>query len=816
MKQIYRSLIGTTAFLWIYALPTQAQPLIPDKADTFFVTPGEETTIVWKVEPKADGAKQRTYRISDYSGKTVAQGDASIENGKLLVKTNLSRGYYDIEVSGETFGIVSQNAYAGKPDAFFGMDAVLNWLDRRPEMRQVMVRDMKRSGIAMARERINWNQVEPKPGEWNWAESDQAWALRQIYQKEGMPVLEMFHSPGPARGPFPVKSSYPQNLAVLSQAWPVIYGQFKSTWGGLEVWNEPEGPYGSHLPADQYVMLVKAMRYTLQKNKIAAPLGGGVFIGGDPGLFHQFCASNGMLDDVDFVSLHDYKPATKMERLLRVHRAWLKEGAHEGMPLWVTECGWSWPKAGGRPPLDKDRESALEIAMKGVEAKACGVVRYMPFCLPFYEENGANSFSMMGKDVTPLRSMGAYAQSIRVLAGKNYVGDLPVDDKAILRARVFEGSAESDADGGRVIVFYTDVVGDDQKITIPIKASRVEGIDGRALAQDADGKVPIPDGMVYVWSGQGKINRQTKAMALLKTSQRKTGGSGIVSPIVLQYLVDPAHVNFSSTCYLINQDTAAALEVKVRVHNLAANAQKLTLRLALSGEKPKVASTREKTVEVPALGVTDVAWSVDGGGKWKSPEALPITVTGNLEGGKAISPLSIPMQVEGELETWLPAYSRKDNLEIGDLSRWSDNITKNGKMQREKIAGGGLKMSVQFGTGDRWNYPKFKLAPGTVSRTSGFLLRARVEKPADVRMALYKKDGTAFITADPLIPADGKWHVVYVPFRSFETDQAIANKSDGDCKPEEIEALSVGINDRSTERTNVLEVDRLILVGSGN
>ena len=807
MNRFLRVLPSLISLLSLTALAAAAPQFVPEDPAGFFVDPNVETTLVWKFQGPAK-AGPPGFHVSDINGDAILEGKASLAEGKVSATVRLPRGYYDIELGGEKFGIVAQDAFAGKPDGFYGMDAVLTWLEHRAPLREAMVRAMKRCGIAMARERINWNAVEPQPGQWNW-QADEIVALREQYAAAGISVLEMFHSAGPAKGKdlFPFPTSYPQDLAQVRHSWPVIQEKLAATWGGLEMWNEPEGStYGKRLPADQYAMIVKAMRYTWAAEKLPPPLGGGVFMGGDPGDFHKFCALNGVIEASDFISIHDYKPATTTERQVAVHRAWLKENGRESMPIWMTESGWSWPKGGGRPLLAADRESALHIAMKGVEAKACGIARYMPFCLAFYEEGGAKSFSMLGKDVTPLRSMAGYAQSIRALAGKRYVGDLPVD---VPRARVFE----DEAGGQRVAVLYTGEIGAPAKIALPAKIIRAEGLDGRALTPDAEGRIAVPDGIAYAWIEGGTLLPDTRAMALLKVSRQPVPPAPAPSPIVLQYLPDPKVIAYSSTRYLAAQEASAALPIRVRVHNLSGELAKLDLRLTLPGETP-AESTAPRQVEIPALGTAEAAWTVDVRHRWKSPEPLPITITATDPDSRLPSSvLAIPMQIEGGLDLYLPHYGQKMPLEISDAARWSPNLTATGAMKVEAAEAQGVKLRFTFKGGDRWAYPRFRLEDRALAGATGFVLRARVENPADVRMTLLGKQGVTYITSDPLIPSDGKWHVLFVPLRQFEPNQDAGNQAAGDWAPEDIRAVSVGLNDRSENSVNLLEISDLIVVG---
>ena len=181
----------------------RGEQLVPENPSAFFITPGASAELIWDLPTAAGTPSGKKYQITGYTGKLVADGNASISGGKVSATVTLPRGYYEIALDGQSFGIISQEAHAGPTDDFFGMDAVLNWLDRRPAMREAMVTDLKRSGIPMARERINWNQVEPSPGTWNWEESDHAWALRQIYAEHGNESPRDVSQSGRCRRAFP-------------------------------------------------------------------------------------------------------------------------------------------------------------------------------------------------------------------------------------------------------------------------------------------------------------------------------------------------------------------------------------------------------------------------------------------------------------------------------------------------------------------------------------------------------------------------------------------------------------------------------------
>ena len=87
-----------------------------------------------------------------------------------------------------------------------------------------------------------------------------------------------------------------------------ITRRWRSTWGGLEVWNEPDIFFGDLLPADQYVALVKTLAWAVDRE---AP--GTTLVGGVMAHYHRpfldTAAECGMLDCVDVASFHTYDRA---------------------------------------------------------------------------------------------------------------------------------------------------------------------------------------------------------------------------------------------------------------------------------------------------------------------------------------------------------------------------------------------------------------------------------------------------------------------------------------------------------------------------
>jgi hypothetical protein len=358
--------------------------LKPLEIDEFFLTPDQPILLTWKAA--IVGPSDRiAYEIRDYWGQSVARGEGTVKSDgavNVLLKA-LSRGYYEIYFpqSRETFGIVALEAQTGMADPFFCIDAGLSWLETREELRPALVHSLHRSGIGMTRERLSWGTVNPDRDQWDWEGGPRKYAsLRKTYADQSVPILEILQG-GPRHLGMLRSCPFPQNLVEVARSWKMIGAQFHSGWGATEIWNEPDLEF---MPADQYVVLVKTAALALQESRISTPIVGGVFATIPPGSYFDTCAANGMLDQVDGVSFHTYDPALDMQGMVGRYRAWLKASGKERLPLWVSESGLPWESGPDRPPPDQAADSALEITMKGIESRACGIARYFPFVYTFY------------------------------------------------------------------------------------------------------------------------------------------------------------------------------------------------------------------------------------------------------------------------------------------------------------------------------------------------------------------------------------------------------------------------------------------------
>jgi hypothetical protein len=779
---------------------------VTDNADRYFVTPGT-ATVTWPTTSSTSN-EPVAYTLRDFHGRAVSTGHATVRADKTATATlSVGPGYYEIELAdgGRRIGVVALPQFTGRMDPFFAIDSALSWLVRADATREGLIRVLRRTGIAMSRERLSWEQIHPAADRWDWDTGRHYDLVRQTYGRQGVEVLEMFHSAPVWAGRV---GKYPDDLVATARAWPQIARHWRPTWGALEIWNEPEISFGGLLPGDQYVAIVKAVAYGLAQARIEVPLVGGVFAHG-PRPFLDNVAANGLLECVDTVSFHTYDRAASMERIVGKYREWLAAHGRPSAPLWITECGRPWRRGPGRPPADQDAVSALDITMKAVEARACGIARHFPFVYPYYEER-ENNFGMMDRQAAPLRSMAAYAQAVRVLSGKRYLGDLRTEDASIQRARVF-GDAQ-----GRLCVLYTGRVELAAKARLPASVLRAEGIDGRPL-EIAHGSpvVPIPDGLTYVWLARDPgehLQSDTPAMRWTKVAQAAVAPRATPSPIVLRHQFDAKRLSPTPAGYHVPPERAGKVPLAVRAFNLGAEARELSLQIKFASKDVKLLDAATRQLRVPATGSADVTWLADLSRAFAADNRLRVTVRAG--GRRAAEQLSFDLIGEAPFAQVLDRYRRRVALDTADSARWHPSIARGGRITLTHSPAGECRLEAHFGQGDRWVYPRFDLPDKLdLTRWSALVFRARCQHPATVRVFLWEGGGVGYLTPVSVVPADGRWHAAVVRFADLESSSANAPDANGRLDLKEVRRISIGMNSQAAE--NSLEFADVHLVDEG-
>lgn len=788
--------------------------LRPANFTSFFVTPNRRSALTWKA-PAATAGKRLIWKITNYDGNPIATGATVCRGHKVQIHARLARGFYVVTFPslGQKFGVLAISPHQGRDDPFFGVDSVMAWLVNawHENTRNGLLELLHRSGIGISRDRLGWGHINPAPGKIQWNRVDRYGALADDYMNNHIRMLQMFQeSP---RWTHPDSNSpYPVNLVGAAASWTKIGEHFRKAWAALEIWNEPEGSiYGGRLPADQYVPIIKTIAYAFEQADLHIALGGGAFMGEDPGNFQNTCAMNGMLNQVDFVSFHDYHGPLEMEHLVGAYRRWLAAFGKKTMPLWITESGKPWLiNRFGRPTRSSDRASALSITMKAVQARACGIARYFPFDYPFYAE-GANNFSLVDRDHTPLRSMAAYVNCVAELSGSSFVGELKTGSAHILLAPVF-------AKGKRLTaVLYTGHPNSSISVRLKVHGTSLAGIDGRMLTPAPDGTISIPDGLAYLRGTaavfKGRVQTHTRTNRLYAISRQRPPVIAPHSPIILQFIAGKLGAQVSVKGYVLTPKLAAHFPLSLRVWNLSRQARSIQLVVHDPGATPARGAVGLQRDTVPAQSCILVHREVGLRGTLgiTSYRYLQITGVESAPGHRTlnISPLAIGLKLAGNLKEFLSKYKWHTRLALDVLPRWQPNIAASGRIKFSPLGSRGIRMRLAFnGPGGRWAYPKFQLPRDKAFRQAGgLLLRVRVQKAADVHVMLFDHGVAAWWTAIPIIPADGKWHVVLLPLSAFGPLNGPGRP--GGPSLAQIQQISVGLGNQSRSGKNTLEISAM-------
>lgn len=514
--------------------------LVPEGAPlAFTAAPEEEHGYVFRTGVLPDGS-EHDWLLTGLGGQeTGRRGKVKISGGMAELKLALPAGYYELRFPelGQVFGVSVLPPFAGMPDPFFAIEGLLE--GRPPEFMDSCLGLLRRNGIVSNREWTSFHVLNPEPGVY----LDRNDRVYHRGGEMGIRSIFAFHDfPTWLDGVFTgSRKSLPGTLVGLT---PAIERMVETRQGGLEGFQILNEYDAVPIPAEACLPPLKAAAWAVRRHP-EIKLIGSAFC--RPSMTRE-SIRGGMLDFIDVFAFHTYAEPEAILPLVRGYRDEMKAASKGGMPIWITESGKSWKRGikglpekahGGpinnlHPQTEEDLLSALWITMKAVEAKACGVEKYYPFVLPFFQEDVYN-FGMLDYYGTPLRSIHSYLVSAGLLAGLRYAGDWKSVPAGLHSVRVFTGG------GKAVAVLYAgqNATGSRSVAVKEFPAGRAFGIDGAELTPE-NGTLKFSGGMAY-WAFPAKklsvtmLNTSTEAMALLKEAERYTPVPRRATPLVYRY-----------------------------------------------------------------------------------------------------------------------------------------------------------------------------------------------------------------------------------------------------------------------------------------
>ncbi|MDR1282010.1 MAG: hypothetical protein LBK99_14505 [Opitutaceae bacterium] len=830
-------------------LPAVRAGLVPVGTETFFVTPGQSSTLRWKIDERgisATGAFTLTNYHGEPTGISGLPETLLVQNDQAELTLTLPQGYFEIHVPlastpdapRQTFGVLSLPAFdRAQLDPYFCVDSALSWLERSGDQRRSLIRMMRRSGIALSRERFSWQRLSPAHGTWHWGGNPnlQYDRLRSIYAEENMPILECFHDSPKWMN---TNGSYPADLLTATGDLIAIHNRWGRAWGALELWNETDAaPFSKNRAMEQYAAFVHATAAAFGGAGIRTPIVGAAYSGYKDAVINN-ALRNDLLSSIDALSYHTYARPDAFESHARKYRDALKRSSRPAIPLWITESGSPWTTGTDRPSVAEDLVSALNITGKVSEGRAVGIARMFPFVTAYYPERNKN-FGMVGKEGTPLRSFAAYAVAISLLANHDYVGDLRFPKNAgVQLARVFRSPATP---GQALAVILADEPRPGATVPFDLPAADIRGIDGRRLARPAPDTLPLDDGLAYIRLDQtalersGRIDIGTTAMALYREARQPDTGRDPSSPVILQFVPEARHVLFGAEINTINHGNLQDFPLRIRAVNLdPRQARTLTLNATVAplrhnGTDPAAATplAPPQTLAIsPRTGKT-ITIPADLRSAFRDTETITIRVTARTTGQIAGQPaparirdLSIDFMAERSLDELLAACGKKLPLDITDAGKWNTahiNKRAGGRITVTAQKRDHVTLDIAFdkdgGEDSYWAYPRFPVPRDADLRGAvGMIVRARASHPGSARAFVWKRGGTGYFTSSPWMPTDGEWHAVLIPFAKLRHEWSTPPDTDPNLIDhlDRVGEISIGVN--TFQRVNRIDVSDVIIV----
>lgn len=529
---------------------------------SFSAEPGKKHVYRFQTTQLADGSSH-AWEISGLDGGKIGlSGNATVEKGELSVELTLPAGYYEIHFPAlkQTFSLSVLPPNTGKPDSFFAIEGLLEMRD--PDVYDSCLAFLARHGILHNREWADFAAIHFQEG----AYDDQNAPFFSAAGKKGVRSVFVFND-------FPLwtdaitdhwgRKSLPWKLVGLDSAIEKMLDNRKAGVEGFHILNEYDG--ATNFPAEACLPPLKTAAWSV-RDRGEITLLGAAFCKGST-LSERESISGGMLDFIDVFCIHNYTEPERLISYVQQYRNDMKDHPKGQMPIWITETGKAWsrglkeaPKqAYGntinnlRPRLEEDMTSALWITMKAVEAKACGISRYYPFAMFFFQENN-NNFGMLDYYRTPLRSIHSYAFAANLLSNQEYQGDWKHNPAGLHPTRVFSDGTQA------VAVFYAGRDGTG-KHTVSIDgfpSGKGYAIDGSELKPEAN-QLTFDGGMAcWVFPAEQltpeSLNTDTESMRMLKAAGSYQPVARRYTPLIYRFDFRKSGDKYTSAGYYLPED----------------------------------------------------------------------------------------------------------------------------------------------------------------------------------------------------------------------------------------------------------------------
>ncbi len=292
-----------------------------------------------------------------------------------------------------------------------------------------------RAGATWLRVDFPWADIEPTQGNWQWGKFD---AIMDDAEARGIQILPILDY-GSAYGGHDklVSDDLDGWLAYVRN----VLTRYRGRLPAVEVWNEPNITSGDWVfwsgTTAQYVTMLRATYNAVKAidPSIKVVLGG---LAGDCESYVSDLYSNGAKGCFDVMAIHPYigthspdeewktgsifnRRSHSLSLYISRVRSIMNANGDSGLPIWITEHGWSTQTAGTSGSAGVSEANQGAYLAKSMEiAAAHGVEKYFIYNLVAYEDDlsyAEHCFGIVHKDYTAKPAFTAVQAKMRELTG---------------------------------------------------------------------------------------------------------------------------------------------------------------------------------------------------------------------------------------------------------------------------------------------------------------------------------------------------------------------------------------------------------------
>jgi hypothetical protein len=389
------------------------------------------------------------------------------------------------------------------------------------------------AGMNRVRDRLTWEQMEPKRGEFSG--HNQYDDSAEIQSKAGLQVLQVSHIS--ANWANPHTTHFPPDLRDIHNFYREMAKRWRREVGAFEPWNEADiKMFGGHTGSEM-ASLQKAAYLGLKEGNSNVIACLNVFAIRRGATLSDF-NNNEAWPYFDTFNLHHYEPLQNYPALYSDFRA-----ISAGKSLWVSECSvhikWSGDEKMKELSEADARLQSERLTKTYALAIHQGASAVFYFMLPHYTERQLQ-YGILRSDLTPRPAYLAAAAVGRLLAGAKPRGWIEIGDKM---GQAYCFSAEPDGKAADVLVAWGKTNVSFELPTVPIGCfdhlGRAKVVSSKSLNVG-----PAPE---FVMLEKGTVSH------LIPPPKPAQLLAGEPIPLVLQALLPEADILLEKSAYKMDQ-----------------------------------------------------------------------------------------------------------------------------------------------------------------------------------------------------------------------------------------------------------------------